>query len=213
MAELESQELLRVRLERATLSLGGLGLLLQDLQAGLRATATVIDKRPPERSLRVSRIDQGSLEILVEAIRWTAQVADLAGRAFAEVANAVRQNADLSVQVAIVLYLLQSRGQRAHEEEEGTRHEELAGHLKELDKRPQRLVQRRVVQEVAQRLNMTPQQVEAVTVGQERIERSVDRIGRAGGGTIEAPITDQKATIPNGFRARRHRSTWVPWRR
>jgi len=211
MVSQQREPILRVRLE-GDLSLGQLGGLFRDLQTAVRASATVLDKPPPYRSVRLSEIRPGSLVIVAEVLGWDLHLVLDTGRAIVAVATNLAPGIASGVLGNVIWELLKRGRERKHQEVPTGQLDEIANRLNRLeevvaqgvatfDDRPTnqpagRRARRRLVEDIAGSLNANPDEVEAAVASVEAIARSARTIAISGGGGIAAPRADVRATIP-----------------
>ena len=200
MAAQEELAVLHVRLDEARLSAGQLRGLLRDLQAALRAAATVIDERPPRGTVRAARFKEGSLEFVIEVVGWLPEVAQASALSLVDIASAIVGGGGLGIGVSLLMRYRDQRRQRLRDEIEERRYEELTRRLDRIEEIIEGRQRQLEIEELARQLDMPRSAVEASISAFDASVRSVNAIGESGGGTILAAERDRVARIPPGFR-------------
>lgn len=186
----ESIKILVVRLERPDLSLGQLGLLLQDLQVAVRSTATAIDRPPPVSSVRASDFKQKSLEFVIEVLGWTPAIAEDTAVAIVHVVRSLAEAVGIAVAFERIWAFVRRRHGTPDEPGEISRH--LEG-IEEVRDRRERAV---LIRRVSSEYRADARRVEAGVSAVEAAARSIEAVQRSGGGYIVAPEPDARVEIP-----------------
>lgn len=212
VGEAKSRRILRVKLDEVDLSLGELGRLLQTLQTGIRATATVLGASPEPRSLRASGLTQGTLEFFVEALGWGPELVRATSVFVVGAVNSLISDPRTALVGSLIPYFLQQRQQqeRDRRQEERDRQREVfeAHILERIDelertaRQPWRIHEAR---DLADRLNMPVEWTLAGLSADDALRKVVDMVGRSGGGVIESVATRRRARVPSQFSLPRRR--------
>jgi len=203
----ESQTLLIVRVYEPGLSLGQLGTLLISLQSAIRGTGTVLDRPPPNLSVRPGEIRPGSLIIPVEVLQWSPELALEVGRLVVQNAASLAVNVAEGLIGAMIWEHLRSRGNQSVTQESVTERASLLdasvtppsamdAYEVDLDRARRRDADRRAVsRRLADDLGVNPVIVDAAVQSIEATARTVALISRSGGGSIDSPPSSSHADI------------------
>ncbi len=187
------------------LSLGELGQFLMSVQRDVRFTGRVLGAIPARKSVRLARVEQGSLEFLVEVVGWGETVAKSCGPTFVEFFRlTVRERGFAVALVALVCQLLRSRKDAKRERRLDTQEQEEAVDRELAAERRQNRATRKEAQQLAKE-NELPFPIDDIETGvrlSKGFSEIAETVRRANGGFVQAMPNGPRVAVamPNGPR-------------
>lgn len=186
--EEDGTSLIRVLLNSPeNLSMGEVGRLLADLQAGVRASAGATGEPPPRGSVRVTGFTSSSLEFIVEVVGWGLPHARAVADVVVEIAKLILAERGVAVSAPGSAYVIYDVVRRIIERRRRAIRQGIAQLQEEEDEEARRERQRQLeARELSRELRLPEPVVLRSIRAHDSLQRSLETIKKSGGGLIES---------------------------